>query len=146
VSARFRLNYALTPNFTIEGYAEPFAATGEFRDFGELPAARSRDLRTYGSPGSGTTITQSAGGYTVTDGIQSFQLPGLDFSRLSFRSNLVLRWEWLPGSTAYLIWQQNRFDSDIVARRIDAGDLWDAARAAGDDIFVIKVSYWFGLN
>ena len=146
VSARFRLNYALTPNFTIEGYAEPFAATGEFRDFGELPAARSHDLRTYGSPGSGTTITPSAGGYTVTDGTQSFQLPGLDFSRLSFRSNLVLRWEWLPGSTAYLIWQQNRFDSDIVARRIDAGDLWDAARAAGDDIFVIKVSYWFGLN
>jgi Domain of unknown function (DUF5916) len=146
VSARFRLNYALTPNFTIEGYAEPFAATGEFHDFGELPAARSRELRVYGSPGSGTTIRTTNGGYEVTDGTQTFSLPGLDFSRLSFRSNLVLRWEWLPGSTAYLIWQQNRFDRDIVARRLDAGDLWDAARTDGDNIFVIKVSYWFGLN
>jgi Domain of unknown function (DUF5916)/Carbohydrate family 9 binding domain-like len=146
ISARFRLNYALTPNFTIEGYAEPFAATGEFRDFGEIAAARSRELRTYGAPGSSTTIGPAADGYEVTDGAQTFSLPQLDFSRLSFRSNLVLRWEWLPGSTAFLIWQQNRFDRDSAARRIDAGDLWDAARSDGDNIFVFKVSYWFGLN
>ena len=43
LSARFRLNYAFTPNFTVEGYAEPFAASGRFYDFGELPAPRSRD-------------------------------------------------------------------------------------------------------
>ena len=42
LSARFRLNYAFTPNFTVEGYAEPFAASGRFYDFGELPAPRSR--------------------------------------------------------------------------------------------------------
>ena len=43
LSARFRLNYAFTPNFTVEAYAEPFAASGRFYDFGELPAPRSRD-------------------------------------------------------------------------------------------------------
>jgi len=146
VSARFRLNYALTPNFTIEGYAEPFAASGDFRDFGELAAARSRSLRTYGSPGSGTMIDETADGYRVTDGTQSFSLPRLDFSRLSFRSNLVLRWEWLPGSTAFLVWQQNRFEDEFTARSIGLSDLRDAARASGDNIFVIKVSYWLGLN
>src|SRR5207253_8575073 len=45
LSARFRLNYAVTPNFTLEGYAEPFAASGRFYDFGELPAPRGRSLR-----------------------------------------------------------------------------------------------------
>ncbi len=61
------LNYAFTPNFTVEAYAEPFAASGRFYDFGELPAPRSRTLRTYGAPGTGTTITKdTAGVSTVT--------------------------------------------------------------------------------
>src|SRR6185436_20187420 len=84
LSARFRLNYSLTPNFTIEGYAEPFAASGRFYNFGELPTARSRDIRVYGAPGSGTTITKVTNGYSVVDGAETFAIPPLDFSRLSF--------------------------------------------------------------
>ena len=65
----------------------------------------------------------------MTDGATTFTIPQLDFNRLSFRSNLVLRWEWLPGSTAFLIWQQSRQDqtrgraADRSARRLelDAG-------------------------
>ena len=144
LSARFRLNYAFTPDFTAEGYAEPFAASGRFYDFGELPAARSRDMRVYGRS-AGTTITADSNGTrTVRDGINSFTLPALDFNRLSFRSNLVLRWEYLPGSTAFLIWQQNRQDAGAAGQLINPRDLWDATRAAGDNLFVVKVSYWLG--
>ena len=100
----------------------------------------------YGSPSSGTTITPAPAGYSVVDGTQTFALPNLDFSRLSFRSNLVLRWEWLPGSTAFLVWQQNRSDLDNQARRIGPGDLVDATKSDGDNIFVVKLSYWFGVN
>ena len=146
VSTRFRLNYALTPNFTVEAYAEPFAASGRFYDFGELPAPRSRELRVYGRAGTGTTISADSTGYIVRDGAQTFALPALDFERLSLRSNLVLRWEWLPGSTAFLIWQQNRQELDDAARLVQPRDLWNAARAGGDNIFVVKVSYWFGVN
>jgi hypothetical protein len=130
LSARLRLNYALTPNFTAEGYAEPFAASGRFYDFGELPAARSRSLRIYGASGTGTTITrQSDGTSTVRDSAATFSLPALDFNRLSFRSNLVLRWEWRPGSTAFLIWQQRRQESSLAGELIAPRDLWDAAAA-----------------
>jgi hypothetical protein len=147
LSARFRLNYAFTPNFTVEAYAEPFAASGRFYDFGELAAPRSRSLRTYGAGGTGTTITKDAGGVsTVTDGASSFTIPALDFNRLSFRSNLVLRWEWLPGSTAFLIWQQSRQDQTAAGQLINPGNLWDATRAPGDNFFVVKVSYWLGVN
>src|SRR5207302_7315288 len=62
LSARFRLNYAFTPNFTVEGSAEPFAASGRFYDFGELAAPRSRALRTYGASGTGTTVARGAAG------------------------------------------------------------------------------------
>jgi hypothetical protein len=147
LSARFRLNYAFTPNFTVEGYAEPFAASGRFYDFGELPSPRSRSLRTYGASGTGTSITKEASGAsTVNDGATTFTIPALDFNRLSFRSNLVLRWEWLPGSTAYLIWQQSRQDQTLAGRLINPSRLLDATSAAGDNFFVLKVSYWLGVN
>ena len=147
LSARFRLNYAFTPNFTAEGYAEPFAASGRFFAFGELPAPRSSVLRVYGASGTGTAITTDAsGGHTVRDGSDSFTLPALDFNRLSFRSNLVLRWEYLPGSTAFLIWQQSRQDLGAAGQLINPRDLWNSTRAAGDNIFVLKVSYWFGVR
>jgi hypothetical protein len=147
LSARFRLNYALTPNFTVEAYAEPFAASGRFHDFGELPAPRSRELRTYGAPGTGTSIVENAAGVsTVTDGARTFTIPQLDFNRLSFRSNLVFRWEWLPGSTAFLIWQQSRQDQTAAGQLINPRDVWSSTQAPGDNFFVVKVSYWLGVN
>jgi len=147
LSARFRLNYALTPNFTVEAYAEPFAASGRYFDFGELPAPRSRALRIYGASGTGTTIEKDENGVsTVTDGATTFTIPQLDFNRLSFRSNLVLRWEWLPGSTAFLIWQQSREGQTPNGELIGPGDVWNSRKIPGDNIFVIKISYWLGIN
>ncbi|MCC6930782.1 MAG: carbohydrate binding family 9 domain-containing protein [Gemmatimonadaceae bacterium] len=145
LSARFRVNYALTPNFTIEGYAEPFAASGRFYEFGEVPAPRSDTLRVYGAPGSGTSVSRNAdGSQSVTDGASTVALPALDFQRLSFRSNLVLRWEWLPGSTAFFVWQQNRGGQLLSGNLVRPNDLWDAVRADGDNFVVVKVSYWIG--
>jgi Domain of unknown function (DUF5916)/Carbohydrate family 9 binding domain-like len=147
VSARFRLNYAFTPNFTVEGYAEPFAASGRFYDHGELSAPRSAEQRVYGAEASGTSVTVNPDGTrTVRDGASTFTLPALDFNRLSFRSNLVLRWEWLPGSTAFLIWQQSRAAQDPTGRLIGAGDLLDATRSAGDNFIVAKLSWLFGVR
>ena len=141
LSARFRLNYAVTPNFTVEAYAEPFAASGRFYDFGELPEPRSRTLRTYSS-----VTREDDGSRTIRDGAATITLPPLDFNRLSFRSNLVWRWEWRPGSTAFLIWQQSRQDLGAAGTLINPRDLWDATRAAGDNFFVVKVSYWLGVS
>jgi hypothetical protein len=36
----------------------------------------------------------------------AFYSPSLDF--LEFRSNMVIRWEYIPGSTLYLVWSQGR--------------------------------------
>src|SRR5262249_1145372 len=66
VAAQFRLNFAFTPNLTIQGYAEPFASSGHYYRFGELTRPRSGDLRTYGQV-AGTSITPRADGtFAVT--------------------------------------------------------------------------------
>jgi hypothetical protein len=138
LSAQIRLNYAFTPDLTLELYAEPFAASGRFHDFGELPAARSRELRAYGT--DGTTISPAADGYTVTADGQTFTLPNRDFNVLSFRSNLVLRWEWLRGSTLYLVWQQDR--SGIADRDVGLRSLFDTFDADGQNFVALKMTYW----
>ena len=108
--------------------------------------ARRFDLRTYGVA-PGTTITPGAnGGYTVTDGAATVSFAAPDFNVFSFRSNLVLRWEWLEGSTFFLIWQQNRGEDVLTSQRIRVGDLWDAAGAPGDNFFAIKASYWLKMR
>lgn len=139
LSASIRVNYAFTPDLSLELYGEPFAASGRYFDFGELPAARSHDLRRYGT--DGTTVTRMPdGSRVVTDGAQSFTIGDRDFNVLSFRSNLVLRWEWRPGSTLFLVWQQDR--SGDATRGVGARSLWDSFKADGRHFLAVKVTYW----
>jgi hypothetical protein len=78
LSAQFRVKYTFKPDVTIDVYAEPFAASGQYRGFGELAAALSRNLRLYGT--DGTTIARLAdGSYAVTDGASTFALTNRDF-------------------------------------------------------------------
>ena len=140
ISTRLRLNYSFTPDMTLELYAEPFVSSGQYVDFGELRAARTNDLRTYGT--DGTTITEDGGTYTVTDGNDTFEFGDPNFNVLSFRSNVVLRWEWRPGSTLFLVWQQNNGNSGDPGERVNLGNYFDAITGIGDNFFAIKVSYW----
>ena len=141
ISTRFRVNYALGPDLTLETYAEPFASSGRFYRIGELPAPRSYSLREYGS--DGTTFARFENdSIVVTDANARFTLPVRDFNVLSFRSNFVVRWEWRPGSTAYLVWQQNRADQSTTGSLIKPGSLLDAVTANGDNVFAVKFNYW----
>ncbi len=142
VSTRIRVNYAITPDLTLETYAEPFASSGRFYQFGELSAARSQDLRIYGTAGTTVSAPDSLGRRRVTDGASQFNLPNVDFNVRSFRSNVVLRWEWRPGSTLFAVWQQNRGSRDPIGRAIRAGDVFDSLSAPGDNFFALKMSYW----
>ncbi len=140
---QLRANYTIGPDLTLELYGEPFAASGRYYGLGELAAARTFNLRQYGT--GGTTIARDgAGDYTITDngGADTLQISNPDFNILSFRSNAVLRWEWRQGSTLYLVWAQNRFGYQPTARLVGFGDLADSFGAQGDNFFALKVSYW----
>ncbi len=145
VSTQLRMTYTLTPELTIELYAEPFAASGRYHGIGELARGRSTDLTVYARDTalSPSLVRDAAGNYTLKDA-NGYRRPigNPDFNVLSFRSNLVLRWEWRPGSTLFLVWQQNRFTADTRGVLVGPADLWDSFRAAGDNFLALKVSYW----
>ena len=144
LSTQMRMGYTFRPDLNLDLYAEPFAASGRYYDWGELPAPRALHRRTYGT--SGTTITrQPDGSQTITDGSATFSLRNNDFNVRSFRSNLVLRWEWRPGSTLYLVWQQDRRVEERFGQRITADDLFGSLTAPGRNFFVVKTSFWLPL-
>ena len=119
-AAQVRLNYTFKPDLNLDFYGEPFAASGRYDSFGELAAARSRLLLPVDAAAVGSR----------------------DFNVRSFRSNLVLRWEYRPGSTLYLVWQQDRESEAALRARASLGDLFRSFGASGDNFFAIKASFW----
>jgi hypothetical protein len=144
ISGQFRLNYTFTPNLTLETYVEPFAASGRFHGFGELLAARQRELLVYGTNGS-TIVHNADGTHTVTEGGETFEIDNENFNERSFRTNAVVRWEWRLGSTLYLVWQQNR-SAQLPFSPVRPRNLFGALDARGENVLAIKVSYWTGLR
>jgi len=136
-----RLTLTLKPDVNLDVYAEPFAASGRYYDYGELLAPGSRERLKYGT--SGTTLTINPdGSQVVTDGAATINLRNRDFNTLSFRSNVVLRWEWRTGSTLYVVWQQDRAGTEVLGTRVNVGDAFRSLTAPGPNIFLIKTSFW----
>ncbi|NOT26030.1 MAG: hypothetical protein HOP16_07990, partial [Acidobacteria bacterium] len=140
LSSEIRLNYAFKPDVNLEFYGEPFAASGRYYDFGQLAAPGSRLRQPLATSASGT----SASSLVLTDGTSNFSLRNRDFNVLSFRSNLVLRWEWRPGSTLYLVWQQDREESEITRTRVGLRDIFGSFGAAGHNVLAVKTTFWIG--
>jgi hypothetical protein len=145
ISSAIRLNYTFKPDLSLEFYGEPFAASGRYYGFGELAAPGGLARRTYGTSGT-EAVVGSGGDLDVTDGASRFTLRNRDFNVLSFRSNLVLRWEWRPGSTLYVVWQQDREESEVRAERVGVRDLFGSFRSRGDNVFAIKTTFWIGVR
>ena len=143
LSVQLRLAYTFTPDLTLEAYAEPFATGGRYFDHGELTAARSREISRY-VPLTGPVADslRAQGTLRMQAGADTLDLWVSDFNVRSFRSNVVLRWEWRRGSTLYLVWQQDRRSSRSGSAAVRPGSLWDALRATGDNFFAVKISYW----
>ena len=141
-SVQFRLNYTFKPDLNLDVYAEPFAASGHYEDLGELAEPSTRLRRIYGTDGT-TAVQQPDGSFLITDGAETFTLSNPDFNVHSFRLNVVLRWEWRLGSTLYVVWQQDRRQTESIGDRIGLLDPFRSLTVPGNNYFVIKTSFWW---
>jgi hypothetical protein len=143
--AQLRAKLAFAPDAELTLYAEPFVSSGQNSHFGELVAARSGDLRIYGSPGSGATlIPLEDGAHQVVEGRRSFRIEDYDYWVRSFRGMGVLRWEWRPGSMLFLIWQRSLWAWTSDEGPVGTPSLMDSIKDPGQDIALIKASILLG--
>ncbi|MHB8094119.1 MAG: DUF5916 domain-containing protein [Candidatus Aminicenantales bacterium] len=150
LSLTFRMNLSLAPDLTLQFYGMPFLSTGKYSRFKDVvnPGSRDYDAR-YELIGEDRLAYEAADDrYSVdenSDGIADYGFDNPDFSFLQFRMNVVARWEFRPGCTAYLVWSQGRtseFGDGIFEFGKDWSRLFDAHP---ENVFLIKFSYAFTL-
>jgi len=145
----FRVNFTLRPGLTLQYWGQPFVASGKFTQFKHIsnPMANSYNDRFHVfTPNQIQFINQSYQVDENIDGITDYWFGNPDFRVAEFLSNLVLKWEYSPGSTLYLVWSQDRsgFSQDgNIDFFQNVGDLF--ARK-GTDIFLLKFTYRIGIR
>jgi hypothetical protein len=127
LSLTANLSYAVSTVLSVQWYLAPFVSRGTYTNVRELanPSAAAYDARYR--PYGDTVVTNNPGG------VDSRQL----------NSNFVIRWEYRPGSTIFLVWTQGRNAFDPVANpRGLSGDFDNLLHLPPDNTFLVKVSYW----
>jgi len=151
-----RLDVTFTPTLSLQLYLEPFIAVGDYGAYKEFSAPETYDFLEYGTDVG--TVTEFPDGSVEVDPdgagpSSSFNVGSRDFSYRSLLGNAVLRWEWRPGSTLFLVWQQRRINS-VTGHGATGQDSWvggfDLGRDVGDifgipadNVLMVKVNYWF---
>lgn len=152
ISASFRVNLNLSPELTLQYWGQPFVATGRYYDHKFIlnPTADLYKERfvTY----TDAQKTFDGENYNIDenlDGIKDYSFGKNDFNVQEFLSNLVIRWEYNPGSTVFLVWSQTRSFSNgsgDLDYFNDLGDLFDRDNNVPHNVFLVKFSYRFGLK
>ncbi len=142
-AASVRFNWAFTPALSVQMFAQPLVSSGSYTDFKELARPGGYDFTHYAS--SGGTYDRDAG-VLDPDGAgpaPAYGLDNPDFNYKSLRGNAVLRWEYGPGSTLFLVWTQTREDSETLGDFRFRKSLSRLVDQKPDNIFLAKVTYYF---
>jgi hypothetical protein len=149
VGGNIRLNWTFTPALSLQLFMQPLLSVGNYGDFKELAEAGTNRTNIYGTGNSSLIYDPAADTYTVDpDGngpVESFSFNNPDFNFKSLRGNVVLRWEFLPGSVFFLVWTHDKTNfahpGDFSFGR-DFTNLWSTG---ANNILLAKVSYWIDI-
>lgn len=145
-----RFNYSLTPELSIQFYGQPFVSAGAYSRFKVITDPRTRvwEDRYRIFDGTELAFDPADGLYRVdenADGAFDYTFGRPDFNFLQFRSNLVVRWEFRPGSTVFLVWSQGRTGFDTLGDFSFGRDFGNLFEAPAHNAFLVKFSYGFQL-
>ncbi len=137
-----RMDLAFTPTLSLQLYAQPFVSAGSYDEFKQVA---DPDAEAYGERWAGVDARAVEGRYAADlngDGSEeTFRDP--DFNVKQFRSNAVLRWQYRPGSTLFLVWSQARDHFEPTGRFRMGDDVGDLFGVHPENVLMLKVTYWF---
>ncbi|MCL6296709.1 DUF5916 domain-containing protein [Jejuia spongiicola] len=149
-SLAFRLNYTINPNLSIQYYAEPYISKGLYNDFGYInkPLARTQSEQLYTFNENEIyhdemTEPFSYGIDQTLNGITDYRFNDPNFSFAQFRSNLVVRYEYKPGSEIFLVWSQGVTDFGRPTGSLSRSFDNQIFNKQPNNTFLIKVTYRF---
>jgi hypothetical protein len=153
-----RLNITFSPNLSLEIFAEPLITAVDYVTYKQLEAPETFDFDVFDegvhseSGGQdfcqGGRICQNGNDQFIDfdgDGVADYSFTDQDFNERSLLGNLVLRWEFRPGSAIFLVWQHEQLDRVNVGDFDLGRDLGALFSAPSSDTLILKVDYWLGL-
>ena len=150
VTTTLRIDYTISPDLTLQFFGSPFVTAGRYysfknlidretSDFDDRVDSFSEDQMVYDEDNEVWEIDSD------NNGITNYYIGNNDFNYKAFNSNLVLRWEYTPGSILYFVWSRGMSDyitnGDFSAFR----DMQNVMDIPANDIFLIKFNYLFNL-
>ena len=152
LNASFRVNLNLSPDLTLQYWGQPFVATGKYFNHKVILNPKAEIYQDRFWTFSDAQKTLDGDDYYIDenlDGIRDYSFANDDFKVQEFLSNLVVRWEYNPGSTLFFVWSQTRSyenGSGNLNYFNDLGDLFDTDNNKPHNVFLVKFSYRFGLK
>jgi hypothetical protein len=125
-----RIDYTITPELTIQYYGSPFIAAVDYSNPKYITNPNAEKFEDRFS----TDVSFS------TDDFEN----GYDFNFRQFRSNLVARWEYRPGSLIYIVWTQSKTGSAATGDFSFIDDMDGLFNLHPQNVFLIKFSYRIG--
>ena len=140
-----RASYTYSPTLSLQLYAQPFVSAGAYSEYKEAvdPRADDYDDRYHIYSDTELEVMDRIGSVDGDgDGAADFSFPLGDFSFRELRSNLVMRWEYRPGSALFLIWSHGRTSLGPDGRASLGADLGELADEPGEHVLLAKLNYW----
>ena len=148
LSLTTRVNYNITPNLTVQYYGQPFLFRARYENFAYVTDPLNLDYYSRVHRYSGSEINLAEDVFYIdedVDGNYDYSFGEPDFNFIQFRSNLVVRWEYIPGSELFLVWSQGAVPDaygDLNTPVVNSlfNNLFDARPT---NIFLVKATYRF---
>ncbi|MEJ7625951.1 MAG: DUF5916 domain-containing protein [Ferruginibacter sp.] len=143
-----RVSYNITPDLSIQYYGQPFITRPLYGNFAWVSDPLAKNYNDRFTPLTGSQITFNNGRYSVDeneDGTIDYNFGKPDFNFVQFRSNLIARWEYRPGSELFFVWADGNtadayedFDTPVLKSLLN-----NAFAGSARNSFLVKWTYRF---
>jgi hypothetical protein len=138
-----RMTYMITPNLSVQYWGQPFGASGHYSNFKKIQDADADEYHNRFEMIDTQQIQLAEDVYQVADGSGTYTFDKPDFNFGQFRSNMVIRWEYIPGSTLFLVWTQEMNGAFYDSRRDGHNPYSFDFQEKAHNIFLLKYTYRF---
>jgi len=149
-STTLRFTYSINPNMSIQFYGQPFISRGRYSEFNYVNiAAADRFTERVNLYNQNQISTKNSNGndyYSIDenlDNTEDYRFNKPDFSFVQFRSNLVARWEYIPGSEIFLVWAQGVVGNENPEASLSTSLRNQVLSNRKENTFLLKVTYRF---
>jgi hypothetical protein len=145
-STTLRFTYSINPNMSIQFYGQPFISRGRYSEFKFVNTAAADRFTDRVTIYDINQISPGTNVYTIdenSDNAIDYQFDKPDFSFAQFRSNLVARWEYIPGSEIFLVWAQGIVGNENPEASLSTSLRNQVLSNRKENTFLLKVTYRF---